>query len=583
MPSKSTLEDGLKDFSEAFALGLLRGKTLLTAGEHLIASRIESLQGEAGEAFAWLHQRKPEVYFEPELDVSGFTDWETALEQLLRLDLVDRFVPWPSRPRYLPLRILRRACSELGCSSTGKRAVVEKRLAARSGWIRGGWLRLRHRGLVQRILRFGLLRTRPDLSQRTVERLRGIRWPDYTPEVDLHLFSGRRALLRWEVLTNTLDTLSAAQLAEALKTGVGRAPGRLDRRPKLRKRLFNLARQLERDGDLDRAKTSYEVLCTLDPSHRGTYLLRWARCLDLAGAPKEALALLRSARSEATIADRRAIARAGKRIARRCNEGFPPEIPLRKAPIRHITLPGGSPIKGRPTYRIAGRDRHVEAAIATLLHHLGRRAIHGEGRLWTMLFALLFAEGVSFLPVPGQLPIRGLGGPLDLGTPSFFPRRKDAIRAVLDDLKAGQAHSLLRSSYERFYGDQLSGVQWSLASLEELSTLCLALGPHGLVVIMEKLLYEGWEAARGLPDLVILPGVPIKLPSFPSQLGAGLQFVEIKGPTDTLQDNQKLWLHTLLQMSLTAEVWQAQSPDSTHSSKDEDKGRQFKNLLGPTT
>ena len=449
MPSKSTLEQGLNDFIEAFNLGLCRGHSLLTAGEQIITARIQSLQGEAGQAFSWLHQRKPSVYFEPELDPSGFSDWEAARDQLMALELVDRLVPWSTRPRHLPLRLLRRACVEQGLTHTGKRAAVEQRLKYLRGWQQGGWLRLRHRGLVERILRFGLLRTRPDLSLRTVERIHGIRWPDYIPATDLALFPHRRALLQWEQLATNLENLSVEQVTEALRTNAGVAPGRLDRRPKLLKRLFALGRQLEREGDLSGAKKSYRALSELHPRAKAAYQLRWARCLDLEGSPKEALALLRSARSQATGADRQAIARAGKRIARRCNGGFPPEVPLLKAPIRHFILPPGSPTKGRPTYRIAGQDLHVEAAIATLLHQVNRRAIHGEGRLWTMIFALLFAERVSFLPVPGQLPIRGLGGPLDLGTPSFFPstQRRDprAIGTNRGGSRCGSARQQLRA------------------------------------------------------------------------------------------------------------------------------------------
>jgi hypothetical protein len=557
MPLKSTLELGFQDFQEAFTLGLARGSRLLTAGENVIAVRIQGLAGEAGRAFCWLHQRKPSIYFEPELDLAGFADWESARRRLAKLDLIDSFVPWSTRAAHLPLRILRVACAERDLEKHGNHKLLEQRLATEVGWLQGRWLRLRHRGLVERLLRFGLLRTRPDLAQRTVERLRDIRWPDYTPDSGIVLFRDRRSLRSWEELTATLEELSPDALVRALRQGDGVAPGRLDRSRKLRRRLFEIARQQERAGELRSARRSYEALCQLHPAGASEYQHRWARCLELEGEPRQALAVLRRARSGTTGTDRMGIVRAGKRIARACNEGFPPDIPLMKAPIRHFELPPGSRKGVRPTFRIAGTDRHVEAAIASLLGRSRRCAIHGEGRLWTMIFALVFAERVSFLPIPGQLPIRGLSGPLDIGTPAFFRRREAAIGQTLQMIRDGHAAQLIRSSYATFEGYQLAGVDWSLARLDDLCSLTSGLGPKPLISILERLLHEGWSAARGLPDLIVLPGDPVELPSFPRHLDAGLYFVEVKGPTDTLQDAQRLWLHILLSHSLNVEVWQA--------------------------
>ena len=84
------------------------------------------------------------------------------------------------------------------------------------------------------------------------------------------------------------------------------------------------------------------------------------------------------------------------------------------------------------------------------------------------------------------------------------------------------------------------------------------IAPTALVAILERLLHEGWQAARGLPDLILLPGPPIVLESFPRRLGSELCLVELKSPKDTLSDAQRFWLHTLIKEGSRAEVWRVE-------------------------
>ena len=64
-----------------------------------------------------------------------------------------------------------------------------------------------------------------------------------------------------------------------------------------------------------------------------------------------------------------------------------------------------------------------------------------------------------------------------------------------------------------------------------------------------------WGAARGLPDLLVLPGEPVRLEAVPATVGPSALLAEIKGPTDSLRDAQKVWLHTLLAAGAEVEVW----------------------------
>jgi hypothetical protein len=198
----------------------------------------------------------------------------------------------------------------------------------------------------------------------------------------------------------------------------------------------------------------------------------------------------------------------------------------------------------------------VEPAVADLVSSRGRTALFAEGPLWTTLFALLFADAY-FLPVPGALPVPFLAGPLDVGRPDFARRRPVAVARVLDAVGAGEAPERIREADERLRGTWLSGAAWKRASADQLVAIAEGMRPTSLRVVLETLLREGWRAARGLPDLVVLPGPPVRLPgAMPSRLEGGLVLAEVKGPTDSVRDEQAAWFDRLLRAGARVELWQ---------------------------
>ena len=91
--------------------------------------------------------------------------------------------------------------------------------------------------------------------------------------------------------------------------------------------------------------------------------------------------------------------------------------------------------------------------------------------------------------------------------------------------------------------------------LADRSALADGLGPSGLAGLLEVLLDDGWRATRGFPDLAVLPGEPVKLAgAFPSRVGEGLVLMEVKGPGDTLSDDQRVWLDRLVGLGIPCEV-----------------------------
>ena len=74
--------------------------------------------------------------------------------------------------------------------------------------------------------------------------------------------------------------------------------------------------------------------------------------------------------------------------------------------------------------------------------------------------------------------------------------------------------------------------------------------------VLRRLTDEGWDAARGLPDLWIPPGARVAIPEFlPATLGENGILAEVKGPTDALRDAQTAWMRYLVDLDNIVEVW----------------------------
>jgi hypothetical protein len=526
-------------------MGLDRGGWLLTAGESLVLSRILALGQPALSLYARLSSRVPQVFEVATLRGVDAQD----LQRLREAQLVDGLVSWPQRAHHLTVPALKHACAGLGLRRGGKKADLIDRLTPHTHWHPGPWIRVRHKSLIRRLERWAFLRRRADRSTLVVERLGNARWPQYAPTSGPGPHRDRRSMHRWEALAGQALTVDHA--LTALKHGHTVAGGRLDLTHRVRSDLLDHARSLEAP-DPTGALGIYEALQQTgsppDP-------VRHARALERQGRPAAALQLLREARKTRTGPGRIALNRAGKRLARQQRQGWAPDAPLSSPPRRVIRLPPASTPGTRPLYDSPAGQVPVEAAVVGLLHSLGRRAIHAENSLWTTLFALFFAEAY-FLPVPGALPGRWLAGPLDLGTPAFKARRTASCTGIAAALRAGEGPDRLVFAHEKWTGIHLMGARWDLSS-NDLAGVVEGLGPAALADIMGHLLDRGFSAARGLPDLAILPGPPVVFPdALPAKLGPDLTLAEVKGPGDTVRDAQALWFHRLGAAGAPIALWE---------------------------
>ncbi len=526
--------------------GLARGHHLLTAGEALVARHLATSTGPSATVYARLVGRKPLAFPRDALSVPEPLSEGAVSGALVDLEaqgLVDRFVPWTWRAELATRGRLAAGCHRLGLPRSGRRADLEARLLDHTGWDPTPWFRPRHRSLVLRLQRWATLRAWPQKHDVVLERLGHVRYVPHPLTTGPGLHRDRAALLRWEGVHAALGagTLSPQDALAGLDAAPAAAG--LSLRGALHQLLAESAQRLER-SDPEGALTLYDALVSRGAGAKVHF--RRARTLEALGRPDEALRSLTRARTAVGAVERRTLARAGRRIARRLRRGFPPEPPLIEARTRTLTLTRTG-AEARPLWTESGLP--VEDAVVAWLAAAGRDAVHVEGRLWRSLFALVFADAF-FLDIPGALPVPRLAGPLDLGSPGFRERRP-LVDVRLARVAGGEAEAVVTEALGTYDGFRIAGLHpelpraWLVRAAREIP------GP-ALAQILESLLTG---RAGGLPDLYVGAGAEVVLDSHPSRLRSEPLLVEVKGPGDTLSDPQRVWIDRLQRWGVPVELW----------------------------
>ncbi|KAF5386729.1 hypothetical protein D9615_001528 [Tricholomella constricta] len=202
--------------------------------------------------------------------------------------------------------------------------------------------------------------------------------------------------------------------------------------------------------------------------------------------------------------------------------------------------------KGKSIWRgINGEEINVETRALQHYEGLGYKGFHSESRILTTIFALLFWD-IIFADVPGAFETRYQTAPLDLAEDSFYRARKESIDARLEDIKKkGQAQEFLRR-HDDLYRENKTwcvGVRWDICEKQDLLEIVECLGGGSLSIICRLFCEDYAGRSSGVPDLIVW------------NAAKGLcKFVEVKGPGDRPQENQKLWFDSLLGAGADIEV-----------------------------
>jgi fanconi-associated nuclease 1 len=168
------------------------------------------------------------------------------------------------------------------------------------------------------------------------------------------------------------------------------------------------------------------------------------------------------------------------------------------------------------------------------------------------LFGLLFFD-IIFASIPGAFETPYQSAPLDIAEDTFYDARRDLIEARLLEIEAGTAKDIVErvDAEHREKGTWCVGVRWDLFERQDLMEIVqvgvqISVRTYFSHIVTQcfdgkalaaicRLLCEDYAArGSGVPDLFI----------WDVKLGV-CKFVEVKGPGDSLQENQKVRLSKL--------------------------------------
>lgn len=278
--------------------------------------------------------------------------------------------------------------------------------------------------------------------------------------------------------------------------------------------LLQLGREAERSGDSALALTLY------GDSGSSEARIRQLRVLERLGEHQAAFELaIKALDSAPNETEHQALARLLPRLRRRLKL---PNVPSEPEPAHErwdLVLPG---------------PQSVERAVVEVLSAPRAPVCYVENTLITGLFGLLCWSAI-FDPLPGAFFHPFHNGPADLYRDDFVARRRDAFEACLSRLEDGSYREVIQASWREKVGLASPFVHWEIVDepLVELALACIP--PEHLRLCFERLLGDLKANRAGLPDLIqFMPNAPAGEPRY--------RMIEVKGPGDRLQDNQRRWL-----------------------------------------
>lgn len=327
-------------------------------------------------------------------------------------------------------------------------------------------------------------------------------------------FQARHEVDAYLALHQLRERLDAGELPTELCREV---PPRSDNRW-LDTRRARLHLQLGRDAER-RGESALALALYAEAGSSETRIRQW-RLLERQGDHQTAFRLATQAlENHPNETEHQALTRLLPRLRRRLK--LPPEPSASEPPHERwdLQLPG---------------PQGVERAVAEAMSEREAPVCYVENSLLTGLFGLLCWPAI-FAPLPGAFFHPFHNGPADLYRDDFVARRREAFDACLAHLENGNYCEVIRATWQEKFGLASPFVHWAIVD-EALVELALACIPaEHLQRCFERLLEDLKANRAGLPDLVqFLPNAPAGEPRY--------RMIEVKGPGDRLQDNQRRWL-----------------------------------------
>ncbi|KAF8503697.1 VRR-NUC domain-containing protein [Russula emetica] len=201
--------------------------------------------------------------------------------------------------------------------------------------------------------------------------------------------------------------------------------------------------------------------------------------------------------------------------------------------------------KGKSIWEGQGEEVvNVETYALQHYERLGYKGYHCEGRIVTTLFGLLFWD-IIFAPIPGAFETPYQTAPLDIFEDTFYHAREGLIEKRLDEISRNNVRQIIQNvdDEHRERGTWCLGVRWDLFPKEDLLEIAECFKGEALACLCRVLCEDYAQRGSGVPDLFIW-----------NYAEKHCKFVEVKGPGDRLQENQKLWIDVMQRAEVDVEV-----------------------------
>lgn len=371
---------------------------------------------------------------------------------------------------------------------------------------------------IYRLLFFG--NVHQDLTEFVLLDLGLYRYEEYPLDKSQRLFKRRK------FLDTTIDLIQKRErLVELLEASDDKALLRLSKQLpdslgmlsciRMRGRLLNeIGRYYERQQNYPAALACYEGT-TLPPARE-----RRVRVLDKTGDQKKALKLCREIGEQPIGEEELVFAESfSRRLSKKLDIPYEKEKPF-TVRTDNLVVP-------------FTEDGNPENAALRYFTQRGWTGFYGENVIWNSLFGLAFWD-IIFLPVEGVFFNRYQRGPVGMFTPDFRRQRELPIqRRLAHVLKSETWPAEMLDTYDRKSGTANYLVNWKRFSLPELEWCLQRIDRRHMVRIFDRLSRDIGGNKTGFPDLILFPS---------EEDGGGYELVEVKGPGDTLQKNQKRWI-----------------------------------------
>lgn len=535
---------------------------LLSADEVALSRTFRDLSTNAQRLYVRLLSRRGPLFRADRLEYNEITCLQSALLELTLAGLVRNGWNAPDADifnLYTRAELLDAARRRgFALSGTGRKpAVIEtlihlgltaRRLLANEQVIRPlGEAALR----TYRLLFFGNLRQ--DLSEFVLEELKVRQFESYKISGGTY-FSSREVvedLLTVEAWRmRAIDVLAHGDVSsiQAVAEGLVELTVRDEAIPARDHVLNELARELERAGEIDVALAIYHN------SQRSPARERLARLEHKKGRRHNLIEIcgqiLESPHDEAEAAF---AARFSTRVLRSSwgRESRKSCCGTATGDCQHEIrlLSRAAPIVSRYRRKLDHRDlvlakatAPVEEVVRVAYEAAGQAAHYVENTLFTGLFGLLFWD-VIFAPSPGAFFHPFQRGPVDLFHSGFVEHRKQLISSRMAMLKRDAGwRDLVAFHFRTRAGISSHFVAWEALTAPLLQLALERIPPRDLANVFARMFSDLRRNRSGFPDLILFPPE------------GGYRLVEVKGPGDTLQDNQKRWLQSFSEWGISASV-----------------------------